>query len=227
MDEMSTQSDGPTLVERFAAVVDALSHASVGEFAAARESLRIEREDEFGEIEATISIFLSELQETRDANEKAMAALASSRDELRRQLDTIERQRIAIRDLSTPIIDLWDGIITLPIVGTIDTQRAREIAESLLDAIVSRSAAEVIIDVTGVSMIDTKTADYLIRVTRSAELLGSHCVITGIGPDVARTLAELGVELGSVRTLRTLRDGLKHALRRIRERSRSTAVAIG
>jgi rsbT co-antagonist protein RsbR len=213
-------SEPNPLEERFTAVLDALSHASVGEFVAARDTLKIRAEDDFGEVEGTIAIFLAELHEAREASEKAMAALEASRDELQRQLETIERQRIAIRDLSTPIIDLWDGIITLPIVGTIDTQRAREIADSLLEAIVARSAQEVIIDVTGVSMIDTKTADYLIRMTRSAELLGSHCVVTGIGPEIARTLAELGVELRSVRTLRTLRDGLKDAIRRIRARKR-------
>ena len=208
--------------DRIALLLHALASASVGEFLVAKEKLRVQAEDEFGELEGVIGIFLAELHDARVANEKAMEALGASRDELRRQLDTIERQRIAIRDLSTPIIDLWEGIITLPIVGTIDTQRAREIAESLLEAIVARSAAYVIIDVTGVAMIDTKTADYLVRMTRSAELLGSHCVITGIGPDVARTLAELGVELGNVRTLRTLREGLKDGLIRLRaERSAS------
>jgi rsbT co-antagonist protein RsbR len=214
----------PPISDRIAMLLHGLASASVGEFLVAKEKLRIQAEDEFGELEGVIGIFLAELHDARVANEKAMEALGASRDELRRQLDTIERQRIAIRDLSTPIIDLWEGIITLPIVGTIDTQRAREIAESLLEAIVARSAAYVIIDVTGVAMIDTKTADYLVRMTRSAELLGSHCVITGIGPDVARTLAELGVELGNVRTLRTLREGLKDGLMRLRAERSASAI---
>jgi rsbT co-antagonist protein RsbR len=220
-----TDTDVPDLSGRIAALLRALSSASVGEFLVAKAALSAPIEDEFGELECVIGIFLGELHDARVSNEKAMAALEASRDELRRQIETTERQRIAIRDLSTPIIDLWEGIITLPIVGTIDTQRAREIAESLLEAIVARSAAYVIIDVTGVAMIDTKTADYLIRMTRSAELLGSHCVVTGIGPEIARTLAEIGVELGNVRTLRTLREGLKDGLLHLREQR--TASVFG
>lgn len=212
MSELALESLGP----RLGRLLQALSVASVGEFDNAREVLRVEHDDALAELEHTITIFLAELEQTERANAQAMREVEQSRDELQLQLETVERQRMAIRELSTPVIDLWDGIITLPIVGSVDTQRAREIGENLLDAIVARAAVFVIIDVTGMSMIDTKTADYLIRMTRSAELLGSRCVVTGIGPDVARTLAELGVDLGRVKTLRTLKDGLRDGLEYLR-----------
>ena len=110
------------------------------------------------------------------------------------------------------MIDIWEDVVTLPIVGTFDTERALEMTERLLQRIVSRSARCVIIDLTGVDVVDSMTADHLIRMTKAAQLLGTFCVVTGIGPDVARTLVDLGVDLGNLTTVRNLKEGLRACL---------------
>jgi rsbT co-antagonist protein RsbR len=133
--------------------------------------------------------------------------------ELQRKIEVIERQALAISELSTPVLEIWDDVLVLPIIGTVDTRRSVEIMENLLDRIVTTKSRCVIIDVTGVEVVDTKTADYLTKVARAAGLLGARCVLTGLRPDVAQTLVEVGAEMQGVLTLRNLRDGLKDCLR--------------
>lgn len=140
----------------------------------------------------------------------------------REQLDTIRRQQVAIHELSTPILEVWKNILVLPIVGTIDARRCSTIMEHLLVAIVERQALAVIIDVTGVSVIDTETAGYFMKISRSVELLGTRCVLTGLRPAVAQTLVELGIDLGSVTTRRNLHQGLQECMRFL-ERSAGAA----
>ncbi len=137
--------------------------------------------------------------------------------ELEDKVKTVEQQSAAIRELSTPVIEIWDDILVLPIVGVVDTHRSVEIMNNLLSAIVDRQAKCVIIDVTGVAVVDTKTADYLLKIVRAAFLLGTRCVLTGLSPAVAQTLVEIGADLGEVRTLRNLKEGLKDSLRHLRQ----------
>jgi rsbT co-antagonist protein RsbR len=133
--------------------------------------------------------------------------------ELERKLEVIERQAAALSELSTPIMEVWEDVLVLPIVGIIDTRRSIDIMEKLLDTIVAKQARCVIIDVTGVEVVDTKTADYLVKIVRAAALLGSRCVLTGLSPAVAQTLAEIGTDLQGVLTLRSLKEGLEDCLR--------------
>lgn len=137
--------------------------------------------------------------------------------ELEVKLATIERQDAAIRDLSTPIMEIWDDVLVLPIVGVVDTRRSMEIMNNLLERIVETQSRCVIIDVTGVEFIDTKTADYLLKVVRASNLLGTRCVLTGLSPAIAQTLVDIGADLTEVRTLRNLKAGLKDCLRYLRE----------
>lgn len=140
--------------------------------------------------------------------------------ELDQKLAIIEQQRAAILELSTPILQLWDDVVALPIIGVIDAQRGEQIMERLLDEVSRRRARFVILDVTGVEMVDTRTADHLLRIVRSAQLLGATCVMTGIQPAVAQTLVTLGAELGSLITKATIGEGLADCIRRSRARSR-------
>ena len=133
---------------------------------------------------------------------------AATERELRDKLDLIARQEEAIRALSTPIIEVWDGVITLPLMGVVDSQRAAETMERLLESIVQKGARYAIIDLTGVEVIDTSTADHILRLVRAAELLGARCVITGIRPAVAQTMVSIGIDLSKLVTLASLRDGL-------------------
>jgi rsbT co-antagonist protein RsbR len=123
--------------------------------------------------------------------------------------------RNTIRELSTPIIPVYEGILVLPLVGAIDSRRATEVTERLLEAIAAQQAEIVIIDITGVSLIDTSTANHLLMTTRAANLLGSRVVLVGMGPEIAQTIVHLGVELHGLITLADLQAGIAYALGRI------------
>lgn len=136
------------------------------------------------------------------------------RQELEEKLAMIEDQRVAIRELSTPIIEVWEGVLCLPIVGVLDSTRSAEMTEGLLSAIVSKKADCAIIDVTGIQVMDTGTADHFLRMTRAVRLLGANCLLTGINPAIAQTIIHMGVDLSGVVTHRTMRNALQHFVER-------------
>ncbi len=127
--------------------------------------------------------------------------------------DQFQKQRAAIHELSTPILEVWRGVVVLPVVGGMDADRCAQIMESLLTAVVAREARVVILDVTGVSVIDTDNAAFFLKIFRSVSLLGGTGILTGIRPQVAQTLVELGVELTGVVTCRNLHQGLIQCFR--------------
>jgi rsbT co-antagonist protein RsbR len=131
------------------------------------------------------------------------------RKQLEEKLATIEVQRAAIRELSTPIIEVWEGVLCLPVVGVLDSTRSAEMTEALLTAIVEKKARCAIIDITGIQVMDTGTADHFLRMAKAVRLLGSNCVLTGIHPNIAQTIVHMGVELSDVTTHRTLRNALQ------------------
>ncbi len=124
---------------------------------------------------------------------------------VRQELDT---QRETILQLSTPVVQVWPGILTLPLVGIIDARRAEMITESLLEAIVYYQAEHVIIDITGVAVVDTQVANYLISAASACRLLGSQVVLVGIGSSIAQTMVHLGVDLGGIVSRADLQAGL-------------------
>jgi anti-anti-sigma regulatory factor len=136
--------------------------------------------------------------------------------ELEEKLNIINQQQEAIRELSTPIMEVWDDVLVLPVVGVVDTRRSMEIMNTLLEKIVNSQSRCIIIDITGVEIVDTKTADYLLKVVSAAQLLGARCVLTGINPAVAQTLVEIGADLSQVKTLRSLKEGLTDSIRFLR-----------
>jgi rsbT co-antagonist protein RsbR len=137
--------------------------------------------------------------------------------ELREKLELIERQSATIRALATPIIQIWDDILCLPVIGTVDSARTVDMMDSLLGAIVREKARYTIVDLTGAEVVDTSTADHLIQLFRAAKTLGVESVVCGIRPAVAQTVVALGLDLGSVRTTRSLRDALMWCMRNMRE----------
>jgi rsbT co-antagonist protein RsbR len=147
--------------------------------------------------------------------------------ELRAQLDLVERQQRVIRELSTPIIEVWDKVLTLPMVGVIDSARTAEVMDSLLEAVVRARARFAILDLTGVEAVDTKTAAYLIELVRAIRLLGAEGIITGIRPTVAQTVVALGLDLGSIITLSNLRAGLRHCIAQMSREPRVTPPPRG
>jgi rsbT co-antagonist protein RsbR len=124
-----------------------------------------------------------------------------------------EQAQEALTAMATPIIEIWDDVVTLPIVGVIDSTRATEMKEALLQAVQRLGARIAIVDMTGVEIVDTSTADHIVRLMQGVTLLGAQGIITGIRPQVAQIMVSLGVELGGVMTLRSLREGLRHSLR--------------
>ena len=126
----------------------------------------------------------------------------------------IERQQQELLDLSTPVIKLWEGIVAVPLIGTLDSERTQVVMESLLEAIVLNEAVIAIIDITGVPTVDTLVAQHLLKTVAAARLMGAECIISGIRPQIAQTIVHLGVELGDVTTKSNLADALRVALKK-------------
>ncbi len=122
--------------------------------------------------------------------------------------------------MSTPVTSIWDGILLLPLVGIVDSQRTQDIMEKTLSRIAESRARVFVMDISGVVTVDTAVANNFIRITQATRLMGCDCIISGISPNVARTLVELGANVGEVRTTATLRDALQLALATIEPRSR-------
>jgi len=129
--------------------------------------------------------------------------------------DTIAQQRATISELQTPVIQVWEGILALPIVGTVDTARAQDMTEALLERIVATGSEIVLLDITGVPVVDTAVARHLLETVAAARLLGADVLIVGLSSRTAMTLVQLGIDLSHVATRATLAKGLEFAFRRL------------
>ncbi len=128
--------------------------------------------------------------------------------------EVIMRQQQELLELSTPVVELWTGILALPLIGTLDSARTQVVMESLLQAIVRTGAAIAIIDITGVPTVDTLVAQHLLKTVAAARLMGADCIISGIRPQIAQTIVHLGVDLSAVSTKATLADAFTLALKK-------------
>jgi rsbT co-antagonist protein RsbR len=128
----------------------------------------------------------------------------------------IVRQQQEMLELSTPVVELWTGILALPLIGTLDSARTQIVMQNLLEAIVARGADLAIIDITGVPTVDTLVAQHLLKTVAAARLMGAECIISGIRPQIAQTIIHLGVDLGSVITKANLADAFRLALKKKR-----------
>jgi rsbT co-antagonist protein RsbR len=128
--------------------------------------------------------------------------------------EVIVRQQQEMMELSTPVVQLWDRIVALPLIGTLDSGRTQTVMETLLQRIVETSAEIAIIDITGVPTVDTLTAQHLIKTVTAARLMGADCIISGIRPQIAQTIVHLGVDLGEITTKAKLGDAFALALKR-------------
>ena len=128
--------------------------------------------------------------------------------------DLIRRQQQEMLELSTPVVELWQGILALPLIGTLDSQRTQIVMQNLLEAIVRSNSDLAIIDITGVPTVDTLVAQHLLKTVAAARLMGADCVISGIRPQIAQTIIHLGVDLGNVQTKATLAGAFKLALKK-------------
>jgi rsbT co-antagonist protein RsbR len=126
----------------------------------------------------------------------------------------ITDQAESMLELSTPVVRLWDGIIAVPLVGTLDSARTQLVMEKMLDALVASGSDHAVIDITGVPTVDTEVAQHLLKTVQAVRLLGAECTISGIRPQIAHTIVSLGIEFGDIATKATLADALAHALKR-------------
>ena len=129
--------------------------------------------------------------------------------------EVVQRQQQEMLELSTPVVKLWDGILALPMIGTLDSARTQLVMESLLQRIVETGSQLAIIDITGVPVVDTLVAQYLLKTVTAARLMGAECIISGIRPQIAQTIVHLGVDLTGVSTKASLADALALAMQRL------------
>lgn len=126
---------------------------------------------------------------------------------------SIDRQEDVMRGLSTPIIQVWDGVLAIPVIGNLNSERAEQLMQRLLDEIGNTHSRYALLDLTSVEIIDTYTADHLVKIVHAVELLGARAIITGIRSAVAQTMVSIGVDLSQILTLRNLQQGLKTCMR--------------
>jgi rsbT co-antagonist protein RsbR len=126
----------------------------------------------------------------------------------------IAEQAETLLELSTPVVKLWDGIVALPLVGTLDSARTQVVMEALLQTLVETGSEHAIIDITGVAAVDTQVAQHLLKTVQAARLLGAECIISGIRPQIAQTVVALGIEFGDIHTKASLADAMLLAMRR-------------
>jgi rsbT co-antagonist protein RsbR len=167
----------------------------------------------------------------RDAQNQVigLSGLITDITDIKRRQEQVERLEVAIQEkmaiieaqsslldqLSVPVIQVWDGILLLPLIGVIDSRRATQVMESLLESIAHAGARFVIVDITGVPVVDTSVAGYLVRAVQAAQLLGCQSILAGISPEIAQTLVGLGVDFSHILTRATLQNGLAYALKQL------------
>jgi rsbT co-antagonist protein RsbR len=134
---------------------------------------------------------------------------AKTREEL------IADQAEQLLELATPVVKLWEGVVAIPLVGTLDSARAQVVMERLLETLVDTGSPYAIIDITGVPAVDTQVAQHILKTIVAARLMGAECIISGIRPQIAQTIVALGIEFGDIATKASLADALRHALRQI------------
>jgi rsbT co-antagonist protein RsbR len=145
-------------------------------------------------------------------------ALATVESYVKSREELIQRQQREMMELSTPVVQMWENILALPLIGTLDSERTQVVMESLLQKIVETGASIAIIDITGVPTVDTLVAQHLLKTVAAARLMGADCIISGIRPQIAQTIVHLGVNLSDVTTKASLADAFSIALKRTQAR---------
>jgi rsbT co-antagonist protein RsbR len=219
------------LVDIYSLIVRVLSRSddhAAGELRAALEELsRSRARDGFTPSETALGVFslkeavfelvadaadlvpeyLAFSQLVDDLGLRTFEAYTAAREQI------IADQATSMMELSTPVVRLWDGVIAVPLVGTLDSARTQLVMEKLLDTLVTTGAGHAVIDITGVPTVDTEVAQHLLKTVSAARLLGAECTISGIRPQVAQTIVSLGIEFGDIATKATLADALALALK--------------
>ena len=237
MNDLELRQQGTELLRLFTGAVQMNSDVQSESFAGTREFLKdvVKSRMEQGFTPAETALFVLSLKQptfnalraaiknptelieevwlSGNLLDKLAMLTVSSAVEVREQ--TIARQQEEMLELSTPVIKLWDGIVALPLIGTLDSARTQVVMESLLTAIVETNSRVAIIDITGVPTVDTLVAQHLIKTITAARLMGADCYLSGIRPAIAQTIVHLGIDLVDVQTKAKLSDAFALALQRL------------
>ncbi|MCX6269526.1 MAG: STAS domain-containing protein [Bacteroidetes bacterium] len=196
--------------ERIDRIEDILASVASGDMDARINS---EIEDDFSGIEAAIDLLINDLTDELRQRENMQKELENKLSKIQDQQKTILQQQEDLLELSSPVSKVWDNILILPVIGTLDSQRTQVMMENLLQKIVETGCTISILDITGVPTVDTQVANHLLKTVTAARLLGAECIISGISPAIAQTIVHLGIDLSAIRTKATLQDAMIFAMK--------------
>ena len=191
-------------------IEDILAAVAAGDLDARVNS---ETEDDLSGIEAAIDLLIDDLTDELKQREKMQKEVEDKLSKIQEQQKTIVQQQEDLLELSSPVSKVWDNVLILPVIGTLDSQRTQIMMENLLEKIVETGCTISILDITGVPTVDTQVANHLLKTVTSARLLGAECIISGISPAIAQTIVHLGIDLSSIKTKATLQDAMIFAMR--------------
>ena len=191
------------LHERLGRLEDVLASA-----AAMKLNVRLDvtEDDELSSMEEAINVLLEDFA-------YVLAERKQAESDLQDKLLTIRKQQEAINELSTPVIKVWDNLLVLPIIGTLDSQRTQSMMEALLQEITATGCKYAILDITGVAVVDTMVANHLIKTITAAGLMGAVCILSGISPTIAQTIVHLGIDLTGIKTKGNMMEAVKYVIR--------------
>lgn len=210
---METDSFVPLARERVARMREAVTLAAEGAYHDAAKLLDEAPADEFGQLERTVRALIEDFRIAVEQSALTIEEFAIAQRELEAKLDTINEQKLAIQELSAPIIDVWDHVITIPLIGVLDNSRVQELTERLLARIHEARVAWVVLDLTGTELIDSQVAHDLVKMASAIRLMGARCLVASMRPHVARTLAALETPIeGLLQPMPSLKDSLKYCM---------------
>lgn len=192
-------------------IEDILSSVAAGDL-----DLRIESEyeDDLTGIEEAINLLIDDLTHELKKSIKLKQEMEEKLLKIQEQQKTILQQQEDLMELSSPVSKVWENILILPVIGTLDSQRTQIMMENLLQKIVATGCTTAILDITGVPTVDTQVANHLLKTVTAARLLGAECIVSGISPAIAQTIVHLGINLSQILTKATLQDAMIYALRK-------------
>ena len=192
-------------------IEDVLSSIAAGEL-----ELRIESdiEDDLTGVEQAINLLIDDLTHELKKSLKMKEEMEEKLHKIQDQQKTILQQQEDLMELSSPVSKVWDNILILPVIGTLDSQRTQIMMENLLQKIVSTGCTTAILDITGVPTVDTQVANHLLKTVTAARLLGAECIVSGISPAIAQTIVHLGINLSQILTKATLQDAMIYSMKK-------------
>lgn len=197
--------------KRIEHIEDILSSVAAGDL-----DLRIESdfEDDLSGVEQAINLLIDDLTHELKKSLRMKEEMEEKLKKIQDQQKTILQQQEDLMELSSPVSKVWENILILPVIGTLDSQRTQVMMENLLQKIVSTGCTTAILDITGVPTVDTQVANHLLKTVTAARLLGAECIVSGISPAIAQTIVHLGINLSNILTKATLQDAMIYALRK-------------